>query len=163
MLAKCLIYDFTFTFSFFFFICSTVPGAPFSFICNICMPKKWWTRLKFPSDIFGCGENERQSYEIIYDISPIALAAYNASALIKGLNRERQMKFQMKVIESIKFKPPIQMAVTQNPTLLRLSVWVSKKSLPTSIIHNPIPRSKCHCLFDMYCVFAKYNHQVFPR
>ena len=95
--------------------------------------------------------------------NPWWLLLHSASALINGLNWERQMKFQMKVIESIKFKPPIQMAETQNQTLLRLSVWVSKKALPTSIIHNPIPRSKCHCLFDMYCVFAKHNHKVFPR
>ena len=26
-----------------------------------------------PSEIFGCGENERQSYKILYDIVPIAL------------------------------------------------------------------------------------------
>ena len=52
---------------------STVPGAPFSFIWNICMPKKWWTRLKFPSDTFGCGENERQSYEILDDSCCIVL------------------------------------------------------------------------------------------
>ena len=48
---------------------------PFSFIWNIWMRKKWWTRLKFPSEIFGCGENERQSSEILNDIAPIALAA----------------------------------------------------------------------------------------
>ena len=37
---------------------------PFSFIWNIWMQTKWWTRFKFPSEIFGCGENERQSSEI---------------------------------------------------------------------------------------------------
>ena len=37
--------------------------------------KKWWTRLKFPSDIFECVENVRQSYEIFDDIASIALSA----------------------------------------------------------------------------------------
>ena len=31
--------------------------------------------MKFPSEIFGCGENERQSSEILNVIAPIALAA----------------------------------------------------------------------------------------
>ena len=34
--------------------------VPSLFIWNIWTEMKWWTRLKFPSGIFGCGENERQ-------------------------------------------------------------------------------------------------------
>ena len=34
-----------------------------------------WTRLKFTSEIFGYGENGRQSSEILNDIDPITLMA----------------------------------------------------------------------------------------
>ena len=37
------------------------------------MWNKWWSRLKFPSEIFGCGEYEGQSSEILNDRAPIAL------------------------------------------------------------------------------------------
>ena len=32
--------------------------------------------MKFPSEILGCGENERKSSEILNDIAPIALVAW---------------------------------------------------------------------------------------
>ena len=36
-----------------------------SFIWDIWTRIKWWTRLNFPFEIFGCGENERQSSKIL--------------------------------------------------------------------------------------------------
>ena len=72
--AKYLIYDFTFTFSF-FSICSKLNWPLFHLYGIFACKKKGWTRLIFPSEIFGCGENERQSSEILNDIAPIALAA----------------------------------------------------------------------------------------
>ena len=35
--------------------------------------EKWWSRLKFLSELFGCGKNEGESCEILNDIAPIAL------------------------------------------------------------------------------------------
>ena len=152
MLAKCLIYDFTFTFSFFFFICSKLncPGRPFFIYLEYLHAKKMVDKVEISIWYIWMWRKWKAKLW-----NPWWLLLHSASALINGLNWERQMKFQMKVIVSIKFKPSIQMAETQKPTLLRLSVWMPKKSLPTSIIHNPIPRSKCHCLFDVYCAFAK--------
>ena len=43
--------------------------------------------MTFPSEIFGCGENERQSSEILNVIAPIALAASSAM----GGQRWREM------------------------------------------------------------------------
>ena len=43
------------------------------FIWTIWTRIKWWTRLEFLYEIFGCGENERQSSEILTDLAPIAL------------------------------------------------------------------------------------------
>ena len=42
---------------------------------NILMPTKLGTRLKFSSKIFGCGENERQSSEILNATALIDLRA----------------------------------------------------------------------------------------
>ena len=67
---KYLICDFNFTS--FLFIRSKLNWPLFSFIWNICTRKKLWTRLKLPSEIFGCGENGRQSSKILNDIAPIA-------------------------------------------------------------------------------------------
>ena len=38
---------------------------------NIRMRIKWGTSLKFQSEIFGCGEKERQSSEILFATAPI--------------------------------------------------------------------------------------------
>ena len=54
---------------------SSAPSStdPFFIYLKYLHAKKWWTRLKFPSEIFGCGENERQRSEILNVIAPIAL------------------------------------------------------------------------------------------
>ena len=49
--AKYLIHDFTFTFSF-FFICSHLNWTLFRLSGIFGCKKKWWTRLKFSSEIF---------------------------------------------------------------------------------------------------------------
>ena len=55
------------------YISTNVAMAPFFIYLEYLHTKKWWTRLKFPSEIFGCGENERQRSEILNVIAPIAL------------------------------------------------------------------------------------------
>ena len=67
--AKYLICDLTFTISF-FFICSKLNWLLFHLSGIFAYEKK---RLKFPSEIFECGENGRQSSEILNDIAPNAL------------------------------------------------------------------------------------------
>ena len=42
--------------------------SPFFIYLGDLHAKKWRTRLKFPSGIFGCKQNKRQRYEILNDI-----------------------------------------------------------------------------------------------
>ena len=50
-------------------------SGPFFICLEYLHAKKWWTRLNFPSGIFGSGEHKRQRYEIFNDVAPIALVA----------------------------------------------------------------------------------------
>ena len=47
--------------------------GPFFMHLEYLRAEKWWSRLKFPSEIFGCGENEGQSSKFLNVIAPIAL------------------------------------------------------------------------------------------
>jgi len=60
-------------FHFDYWIISLSSIGPFFIYLEYLHVEKRSSRLKFPSEIFGCGENERQSSEILNDISHIAL------------------------------------------------------------------------------------------
>ena len=47
--------------------------GPFSIYLEYLDAKKMMDKVDILSEIFGCGENERQSFEILNVIAPIAL------------------------------------------------------------------------------------------
>ena len=58
--------------------------CPHKYIWNIWTSIKWGTRLKFPSEIFGCEYNERRSSKIPMGTFQLALT-HSAMRLLEGI------------------------------------------------------------------------------